>query len=213
MLRSIFLAATASLGLAGAAHAATQTFDLSNGGSDTQAVRTYTQGDLTLNVTAATYSYDHGTKTYAFGAETVGTQSYDYGLGVKSYWGDNHEVDGFLKNEAIVLSFSKAVRLDTLKFSYVDTNDHFGLFTGDEKTYEGFARIGNGFFSNYDFQNDYTNTVFAIGAYQSDDDWKMKKITVSYDDTPTPSPVPLPAAAWMLIAGIGGLAAMGRRKG
>ena len=45
-----------------------------------------------------------------------------------------------------------------------------------------------------------------LGATDSNDEWKLKGITVDY----TPSPVPLPAAGWFLIAGIGGLAAAGR---
>jgi hypothetical protein len=46
----------------------------------------------------------------------------------------------------------------------------------------------------------------------SNDQWKLKKISVTYTPPPPPNVVPLPAAGWMLLAGLGGIAAMKRRR-
>ncbi len=41
-------------------------------------------------------------------------------------------------------------------------------------------------------------------------EYKIKKIKVYYERPP--NVIPLPAAGWLLIAGLGGLAAVGRKK-
>lgn len=59
-----------------------------------------------------------------------------------------------------------------------------------------------------------TNAIFTDIAYVSfltnEGNARIDDITVSYDDPPIGA-VPLPAAGWLLIAGLGGLAAMRRR--
>lgn len=43
-------------------------------------------------------------------------------------------------------------------------------------------------------------------------DYGLDEISLTFDDSVTPAPVPLPAAGWMLLAAIGGVTAMKRRK-
>jgi hypothetical protein len=50
--------------------------------------------------------------------------------------------------------------------------------------------------------------MFLVGARGEDDDWTLKGVKVEYQ----PSVVPLPAAGWMLLAGLGGIAALTRRR-
>ncbi|WP_299814972.1 VPLPA-CTERM sorting domain-containing protein [uncultured Jannaschia sp.] len=212
MLRSILFATTASLGLAGAADAATHTFSLADDGSTSQVERTFTYGDLSLTVTGAIFGYDAKTGKAAF--TPIATQSHDKGIGIQNSLLDNtHLVDGSGKQEALVFTFNREVRLDNISFSYWDGNDHFALATGANVDFKGISGSGSSFYHTEGFSKDYTSDIFALGAFEKNDEYKVKKLTVSYDDTPPPSPVPLPAAAWMLVAGIGGLAAAARRKG
>ena len=211
MLRSILITTAMSLGLAGAASAATHTFDLANDGVTKQSERSFTYGDLALTVTGVLYDYDVRTGKAVF--EPVRTQSWDRGIGIDTgRYLDSHLVDGAGKREALIFSFNKDVKLDSVSFSYWDWNDNFALATGETTDLKGIFGSGISFDHTETFSKNYTSNIFAIGAVGSDDEYKVKSLTVSYEDMPTPSPVPLPAAAWMLIAGIGTLAAAKRRK-
>jgi hypothetical protein len=61
-----------------------------------------------------------------------------------------------------------------------------------------------------------TDDVFGIMAGLNGS-WKLRGVTVQYTTTPPPPPpppeIPLPAAGWLMILGLGGLAALKRRAG
>lgn len=106
--------------------------------------------------------------------------------------------------EFIVLTFTEAVFLDQV--SFVD-DDHNALTSGKI----GYNKTGTAIFADLAIGgavNDYS----ALGASTV---WTFAKITGGenfYVKSITATPVPLPAPALMLLAGLGGLAAMKRRS-
>jgi hypothetical protein len=130
------------------------------------------------------------------------------GLGVDAPWtlGDDSLVDGG-GNELLTLDFDIEVFVSEVVFSHWDDGDSFDLFVdGDlvkpeERQADGsgvfdLAALGLGKISSISFGAD------AIGCCSSDE----------FGIASLSAQVPLPAAGWMLLAGLGGLAAMKRRK-
>lgn len=121
---------------------------------------------------------------------------------------DNHQVDGKGSNEAVILNFvGRQVNLLGAAFAYVSNNDD----------YEVFAQNGGGFnaevslpdncwictVSNFSVGSD---SSFAFGAYHKSDNWKLRAL--EYEIIPTP----LPATGLLMMAGIGALGFVRRRK-
>ena len=221
----ILIAATAFLTLvASAATAAEIRFDTYK--AWTTGTHTYSNG--TESVTAEAWKYDAAIPPNLFGnpylgswggtSGGIGICSGSLGSGTGGCANDQHTVDGDNGNEAVVLDFgSLVVKLTSITFAYADSDDAFEVFA-----------FGNGTgasATDYDFSNlvscgasvcTKTNfvigegSIFGIGAFSSVSEWKLQAIT--FDIIPT-TEVPLPAAGWMLLAGLGGLAAAKRRKG
>ena len=77
-----------------------------------------------------------------------------------------------------------------------------------------FTSKGSGsllFFGFYDTMETYTSILF-LNQPGSGDFFGFDDMIVGDRGQVTPDPVPLPAAGWMLLAGIGGLAAARRKK-
>ncbi|WP_243641955.1 VPLPA-CTERM sorting domain-containing protein [Rhodovulum steppense] len=224
---SATLSAVALMATVSAAGAATvqETINLRAGSAqDTdgkvgnQSVHTFeTAGGLGLTVTGHLL-----TGSYGIGSlEQIG--QWDNGLGVLNddekscRWlsctnTDEHFVDGTGKNEVVKFLFDKMVTLVSVTFSYVDQSDKFsfGLLTDSGYTHISDGQtIGNWFYETYTFQQTWTSDLFGIGAINDKTQFKIKSITVAYD---TPEVVPLPAAGWLLLGGLGGLAALKRRR-
>lgn len=123
---------------------------------------------------------------------------------------DYHGIDGNWANEYLTLSFSPEITFKSVTFSYWDSNDdaRFYTYNGSGWDYRGGVGSSGDSIYSYDFFGTYTGSSFAIGASGYNDEWKLRSVAVDY----TPPVVPLPAAGWMLMAGIGGLAAMKRRR-
>ncbi|MGZ2257652.1 VPLPA-CTERM sorting domain-containing protein [Roseobacter sp. A03A-229] len=195
----------------------------------------FTNGDLTLSATGHLMNEDGSIGD----VRRIGQYGYEYywnrhtrswhvkggGLGVTTGWGDSHQVDSHSHDEVIKLSFNKTVTIERLYFSLVDSDDDFSFSMVDGEDagafYQNVDITGHGY-GYYDFNSEWTGTMFGIGAadrichkwgkaYDCDnwDNFKLKGVKVSYEDI---SPVPLPAAGWMLIAALGGMGLMRRRK-
>jgi hypothetical protein len=54
-------------------------------------------------------------------------------------------------------------------------------------------------------------SIFAVGLQDKSDELRVAGIKFSYE-VDNPPVIPLPAAGWLLIAGVGGLAALKRKK-
>ena len=195
----------------------------------------FMDGDLTLSATGHRMNED-GTigdirRSGQYETETTynwitGTwQTQGGGLGVTSSRHDSHQVDSYRGDEVIKLSFNKKVTLEGVYFSLVDWDDDFSfsMVDGDDAGtfYQNIDIAGHGY-GYYEFNQEWMGTMFGIGAanstchawgyaYSCDnwDNFKLKGVKVSYEEV---APVPLPAAGWMLIAAVGGLGAMRRRR-
>jgi hypothetical protein len=175
----------------------------------------FTSGGVTLTATGHRLNNNN----------TIGAQEslglWDNGLGVRSSSNDEHFVDGSGANEAVRFAFSQTVRILSVTLAYADRNDTFsfgyqggsgyvhvtsgqGLTTGS--TTWNYAASPDE--ARYTFNNAYWSSIFAIGAIDGDSEFKIAAMTVET----APSVVPLPAAGWALIAGLGALAAVKRRK-
>ena len=135
------------------------------------------------------------------------------GLGINNLnGGDSNDIDGFGSNDILVFSFDRVVTLTQAIFENFDRGDEFVFYRGPDANPNAVnADIfslpvpdtdGDEGFRNFAF----TGTTFGIGALDGDDDFRLSKLTLHV------TPVPLPAAGWMLLAGLGGLAAMRRRQ-
>ncbi|MBL3568820.1 VPLPA-CTERM sorting domain-containing protein [Rhodovulum visakhapatnamense] len=122
----------------------------------------------------------------------------DHGLGVTGFL-DGPYIDGFLGNDLLTLSFSQTVDFSAVLFSFWGNSDSFDLFV-DGTLVSPEERSGP---NPYPLSG-LRGTSISFGADAMDDSYKLASITVA--------PVPLPAAGLMLLGGLGGLAAVGRRK-
>jgi len=227
------LAGVVFVSVAAGAHAATittVTFDLQ--GNDSAASTT-----ANFNALPSSFSLTEGDLTATFDGKTVhratgrnstfvgGTFSdakigrYAGGAGVLNSAGDSHTVDGQYRDDFIEISFDKEVHVTEISFGFVDNKDYFRILTdtnddnaiGIGDTYGDAVKITA---TTNPFEMDLTTDFFAVGAFGSKDNWKLKTVTVSYKTPPSNEPpaVPLPAAGWMLVAGLGGLGAMRARR-
>ncbi|ARC89190.1 hypothetical protein B5V46_11505 [Rhodovulum sp. MB263] len=120
------------------------------------------------------------------------------GLGVGGFL-DSSEIDGFLGNDLLTLSFSQTVDFSQVLFSYWSMADSFDLFV-DGVLVSPEERSGP---NPYPLSG-LTGTSISFGADGWTDSYKLASITVA--------PVPVPAAGLMLLGGLGGLAALRRKK-
>ncbi len=217
--------------IASAASASTHTFNFSGlngiGSSYTTSV-----GGIGLTVTAGSFisGYSGGSpyRLYdddgdrVWGSTVLGSNSYDTaarltadspdGLGVRNSGGDGSDTtDGSGWDDYIILTFDQDVQLESARF---------GNFNGGYPGYDDFRlvydvtgddNIGAGDFVTTDQDDNpfsafpsIEGNVYAFLATGSNDDWRLRNLTVST--------VPLPAGSLMLLTGLAGFAAMRRRK-
>lgn len=125
--------------------------------------------------------------------------------------GENHEVDGNIGNDVVLFDFgTQDVTLKSVTLSYIGYNDEFSFsfFDGTSTTPTNFFSSlntpGTGL-STYIFSQVWTGSLFGIGAVDSNDEFKISGISVSYD-----AAVPIPAAAFLFAPALLGF--MGLRR-
>lgn len=179
----------------------------------------YTRDGLTLTVHGATYNDNTPHEVNGY----TSTQVWGGGTGINRNRKDSHQVDGYGKNEAVVLKFDHKVKLVSAKFTYVDgpswysDGDDIDLFVEDMNDLgnliykDGELDIHSGD-NPFNFQDQLgyalIGKLFALGADGKNDGWKLKAITVAKH---IPE-VPLPAALPLFIAGLGALGLAKRRR-
>jgi hypothetical protein len=229
---STSLAAAVFVFSAGVASASTihETFDLTGHAGLKDSLH-FSQNDLSLSVTGHLLNGDGSIGSqekigqYSNGLGVTNDDEYvwDYkwkhtGNGWVKDWykvyTDSHFVDGKGFDEVVKFVFDKVVKIEKVWFTYNDHNDDFAFTVLDGVSggtfYPSIDIPGSGFYSSYTFSKEWLATMFGIGATGMNDEYKIKKIKVSYEDHP--NVIPLPAAGWLLLAGLGGLAAYGRKK-
>ncbi|WOI57928.1 VPLPA-CTERM sorting domain-containing protein [Palleronia sp. LCG004] len=206
-MKSLAIALIISAAAATAGSAKTLTYDFAGNGRTAFGFSFASEG-VTIDVTGLSY--------HAGSYRQERLTQWDHGFGMSSYWGDSHLIDGYGKQEFVVLSFSEKVdRIDSLTFDYVDLHDSFCLYGLDADN--NAVRLKSTQISDrksgkvtYLFEEDYAGSYFGVGALGEKDAFKLRGLTATIEDAP--SPVPLPAALPLLAAGLGGLGAVSRRK-
>lgn len=191
---------------AAASVAATVTFDFAavSTGSWQNSLQYLTPG-LNLSVTGGNYPNGFDIT----GASQVRTYA-GSGVGVRSPGDTSGQIDGSGNNDAVILSFSQAVTLNSITFTSVSNggNEYFDLFASNSGV-PTWTALDLTAASNYSFTNPTTAVNFAIGAYYSASSYYVSSVTVTYPDM---APVPLPAAGFVLLAGLGAIGFVGRRR-
>tara|TARA_Y100001933_G_scaffold27806_1_gene23301 strand:- start:8450 stop:9052 length:603 start_codon:yes stop_codon:yes gene_type:complete len=185
--------ATSLMFAAPAAMAAT-TFDLTGSPASQASSFDYTVDGIGLEVTGFTDLVIGGiTPTDVTRDET--------GLGVTRLLDSDPDLDGQV-DEFLVFTFDQTVSLFTILFDDVDSDDDWDLFVD---TGSGFTQVANDNTDNpFTFALGTDGNRVSIGADGRNDSFRVREITVAA--------VPLPAAGWLMLAGLGGIAALRRRK-
>lgn len=214
-IAALGVAATLAFG-AGAAGAATLHFDLSGPTSKNKSSFSYSEGGVDLTVTGMSCGVFKGPNHKSCEDEKI--DRWETGIGMDRGPLDAHQVDGLGRNEFLKLAFSPSITLKKLQFTYADKHDEFSFYTmgasgwqyvGDGNACQSGISCGNNATAHwFTFAGTYTGSYFLLGATGAFDAWKLKGVKVDYE----PEVIPLPAAGWLLLGGLGGLAAIKRRR-
>jgi len=213
-MKALIAAALMAVVSVGAASASTINFNVYAGW--TKGSNTYSNGHETVEVSG--WQYDGFSNSLKTGSSSTASWGGAHGgIGVCRYktssWCnlDQHKIDGFHGNDMALLDFGdKVVRLTSLTFAYADHNDKFDVLAfgngnGSAATdYEWDIKIDGSGVKTVALSGLDTGSLFGIGAFSKKSEFKLQSVHYSV--------VPLPAAGWMLLAGLGGLAALKRRK-
>lgn len=211
------------------AQAATVTADFDFTGNGYAWETSFTDGSLTVDVSAYNYQAPNfltdenepvnllgqigiSFNTNGLGACSAATDPADTNCGTRPL------LDGQDDPEMLIFAFDSAVTITGILFANNDSNDLVDIFLGDDLQY---AVAGN-----TPLPPDRLNlasfgpvTRLAIGNQSFSDQYRIASISVEYQmipppppPPPPPNPVPLPAAGWLLLGGIGGLTALRRRQ-
>ncbi len=165
----------------------------------------FNQGGYT--VTASALVTDNARNIIGTGNVTQTKHTTDVnggGIGELNNAGDtSHDIDGaILRNDLVQLVFNKAVKLKSVRFARVDSNDYFDFYTLAGYQFSAATPFP---LAQYVFAGGgVIGKVFGFGATVDTSDYKIRSITVSA--------VPLPPAALLLVSGLFGVGALGRRK-
>ena len=212
LLTSITVLAFAAI--AGAASAATATFDFTGSNVTDAPSLSFTSddGNVDVTITGSTYS-TNGDGTFNAGAALGVDQYYTHGLYSWNGWGDAFQVDSRGPDEALNFSFSTEVSITNITLAQVTGPGYYDIFVD-------VAGLGNS--SGGSNLPTGAGTEFAISAsavYQpcwlgsrwncrADSGFKVKSITFDYDV----SEVPLPAGGLLLLTGLAGICVARRHK-
>ncbi len=210
-LKTVFAAATFAAVTATASSALAVTYDFgADASSGPSASLNFTIGAGITAVASARTIDATGTDT---GTAKVGlyhdTRPNEGGLGVTAPGDTNHEIDGGSSiglRDMLLLTFNQKVKIVKASFSRVDNkfdgDDAFITFDGTRIDTDGLIDLAVSF-PNF-LPIGVEGTVIGFGALFSNDDYKLRSITVT--------PIPLPPAALLLLSGMAGMGVLARRR-
>ncbi|MDE3028575.1 MAG: hypothetical protein KGH84_09260, partial [Paracoccaceae bacterium] len=183
-----------------------------------------TSGGLTATFSAGTFTTLNQRNGTITTGTTVGSASLDAaanGLGVLSSTpNDSPTVDGSNTKDFITIVLSQAATLTSATLGFTGNGQGFSLLTdtsgngaigvGDSISGNLFVRSSSG--GAYSAFVPTVGTVYAFAATAGWQSWNLSSISVSYTPPPPPAPVPLPATGVMLLAALGGLRLIRRRR-
>lgn len=226
------------LAFSGAAAASTITLSFNSNTNWTTGDRVFDNGPQSVTLNGATHT--SGTNL-DFNAGLASWGGSGGGLGVCSSLSGNfsasnstsrcreeHTVDTNGTDELVTFDFgSLIVELTSITFAYVNNIDDFDVYSYGASFADLVESSTRNRLPNARPDNLRTVTatnfsatqgsLFAIGVSGGrgdDDSVKLQAVSFSIvpPPPPPPAPIPLPAAGWMLLAGMGGLAAIRRRR-
>ena len=215
-MKSVILAAACVAFTAAAAGAATIQFNEDRGW--TNGSLQFSNGHDSVSVSAYEYfNYTAGLLHSGSSTHVASVSGPEGGIGAWScnwnHWcsHDNPTIDGRHGNEMVVFDFgNRIVELTGVTLSHADGNDYVDVVVYNNGTRrmptDGFLDVAVADYSPQfiSIASLDTGSVFGVGAYSHGSDFRVQAIHFEV--------VPLPAAGWLLLAGIGGLAALKRRK-
>lgn len=189
-IKASALAAMTAVALtAGAAQAATTTYDFTNGDTGPFSFGCDAGGAFNVGCTVTT------------GGNGIGVNGYpDLQPG---------QIDGFFGSETLYVTFDHAVTL--VEFTLGQFNAPYKFLWWTKKEKDDTFDVS---FDGAPFLNDQTTNPFVVNqivtgfALRAGSD-NLSDFTLA---SMTVAPVPLPAAGWLMLGGIGALAAMRRRR-
>ncbi len=200
--------AAALVSFAGAASAATETFDFT-GGSNHYSFEESFGGSAGSSVAVTAYSNPGGAARvghFSSGLGVCNSGEVYYSRGRARCSSPNHTLDGSGYDEFMRFSFSGLgdFTVTQIAFSDYGSPDRFN-FSSSETSASNLS-----FYNRYDTWSGSlaADSFFTISATRNGMAAKIRSITIEYGV----SEVPLPAAGFLLLGGLGGLAALKRRR-
>jgi hypothetical protein len=192
LLKTTLAAATLAI-VGGSASAATINFTGSSSGSPS---KSFTVSGITA-VATAFRAGPMGILQFAGNVTQNGS-----GLGVASFPDTSGDIDGFGLNDFLVLTFDQLVNFSIATFGAVDDNDDWDVFVDNGSG--SFLQVAfDSPVNPFDFNDGIVKRI-AFGADGATDNFRLTSVEVSA--------VPLPAAGWLLLAGVGGLVVLRRKR-
>ena len=226
---SASIAAAVMLTTIGTANALTTTFNLTGNDSTNPLFLPYdftvSNGGLDLTVSGHSLRSGRINGSNILTGGTVRDEKigrYYGGVGVSTSNDDDHQVDGRDRDggnnrevdEFVQFAFNQPIKILGVDFSFVGGNDDFRWLIDTNNN--GSLGLGDYLSPETDIPNSTIFTlfgnsptsVFGIGAFRSNDEWKLKSIKVDYEV----APVPLPAALPLFVGALSLLGFLGWRR-